>query len=392
MKISEIINERMENLNELADLLGVNPFFVGCILKGQTGITLNELDKVFDVYGIELTLRGERKKLNYEVQTEIEQNTFKNYCYYWFKTKKMEVKESTYMTYYHSIKVNLIPYLGNLKLEQIDSRIFQPLIYKLHDNGKKSKSIKDVIILLKMIIKHGQEEGVIKQFVIPKLKYPKDEIIKNKEVYTKDEIAKIVSKCYEEIENGSDYRYTCLGILTLAFTGMRIGELCALQFKDIDLHEKMIHVEKTMNRISTLDDENKTKVIFQTPKTETSIRDIPIHKELLKVIKELKLYDDDYIVCGRKKAVEPRVFRERYKKFIKSLNIDPIKPHGLRHTFATLNIESGADIKTISELLGHSDVGTTLNIYTHATNESKANAIKKYTSILNEKRKRGDKK
>ena len=88
MKISEIINERMENLNELADLLGVNPFFVGCILKGQTGITLNELDKVFDVYGIELTLRGERKKLNYEVQTEIEQNTFKNYCYYWFKTKK----------------------------------------------------------------------------------------------------------------------------------------------------------------------------------------------------------------------------------------------------------------------------------------------------------------
>lgn len=382
MQISEIISNRINDLNELASILGITPFGAGVFLKGEGNVNLKTLEKVFDNLGIECVIKGEKKKIEYEVSTEINKNTFRYYCEYWLRIKKLEVKESTYGTYASQILYNILPYLGDVELDKLNPKLFQALIYKLCEEGKKPKSARDTITLLKQIVRMGQEEGIINEFIFPRFKYPKDNTIKEKKAYSKNEIAKIVSKCFEEIENRSDERYCCLAILLAIFSGMRIGEICALQFKDIDLEKKLIYVRKTLERIVTPLEKKRSKIVIQTPKTSDSIRDIPIQDKMLEIIKKLKIFDDDYVASGRKKYYEPRTLREHYVKLVKSLGIEPIKFHGLRHTFASINIENGTDTKTISELLGHSGVEITLDIYTHISNETKANAINNYTTML----------
>lgn len=382
MKIKEAINSRISNLNELGELLRISPFGAGVFLKGEGNVTLNELDEVFDNLGIECICKGEKKNVQYEVATEINKNTFRYYCEYWLRIKKLEVKESTYGTYSTQILYNILPYLGDVELDKLNPKLFQALIYKLCEQGKKPKSARDTITLLKQIVRMGQEEGVINEFIFPRFKYPKDNTIREKKAYSKNEVTKIVKKCFEEIENRSDERYVCLAILLAIFSGMRIGEICALQFKDIDIEKKLIYVRKTLERIVTPLDEKRSKIVIQTPKTHDSIRDIPVQDELLEIINQLKVFDDDYVASGKRKYYEPRTLRSHYVKLVKSLNIEPINFHGLRHTFASINIENGTDIKTISELLGHSGVEITLDIYTHISNETKANAISKYATIL----------
>ena len=380
--IGKLISERAD-VNELSQILNISPFGVGVFLKGDGNVTLKQLDELFDILGIECIATGQKKKVEYEVSTEINKNTFRYYCEYWLRIKKLEIKESTYSTYSMQILYNILPYLGDVPLDKLNPKLLQALIYKLVEDGKKPRSARDTITLLKQIIRMGQEEGVIPEFIFPRFKYPKDNTIKEKQSYSKEEVSKIVSKCFEEINNRNDDRYTCLAILLAIFSGMRIGEICALQFSDIDIEKKLIHVRKTLMRIATPLEENKSKIVIQTPKTHDSIRDIPVQDNLLEIIKTLKVYEDDYVASGKKKYIEPRLLRNKYEKLVKSLDIKPINFHGIRHTFASINIENGTDIKTISEILGHSGVEITLDIYTHISNETKTNAINNYVNMLN---------
>lgn len=148
-----------------------------------------------------------------------------------------------------------------------------------------------------------------------------------------------------------------VGILLGIFTGMRIGEICALQFKDIDFDEKIIHVNKTIQRIyNPLDELEPSKIVITPGKTKNSIREIPITDEILKILKTIKINDDYYVLSNSKKAIEPRTYRKFYNKFMNEAGVQPIKFHALRHTFASINIENGVDVKTISDILGHSDI------------------------------------
>lgn len=169
-----------------------------------------------------------------------------------------------------------------------------------------------------------------------------------------------------------------IGILITVCSGMRIGEICALKWEDIDFGKNVIHVDGTIQRI--YDPEiKKTRLVYSLPKTVSSNRYIPISKNIVKMLKDFrKVSKPDYYVCsGSVKPIEPRTFRDYYKRFIlKKVGIDHvIKFHGLRHTFASLLIESKADVKTVSTVLGHSDVSTTLNVYCHPSDESKKKAI-----------------
>lgn len=373
------------SLDELAPVINTSRWGAEAFLKGDVPITLKELNKVFDAFGIKC-IATSKKTIANEVTTEIEQRTFKKYCLYWIDIKKFEVKESTSSQYYYTLIKNILPYIGDMPCDRLNSKVLQGLIYKLKENGVKSKSIRDVITLLKQIIRNGQEEGVIPEFIFPRFKYPKDNVCEvKKTIYTKDELSKILKEIYKNIEERNDTRYKDLGILIAIMSGVRIGELCALQFKDIDLDNGIIYIRKTIERVATFDNYGTltgTKVIIQTPKTEHSIRDIPINDDLKEIIKTLKVFDDDYVCSGKKKYAEPRNFREYYKRFVKSLEIEPIKFHGLRHSFTSINIENGNDIKTISELLGHSNVEMTLNVYTHSSKETKERAICKFSSLL----------
>jgi integrase len=149
---------------------------------------------------------------------------------------------------------------------------------------------------------------------------------------------------------------------------MRIGEVCALRWSDIDVDEGVFRVGRTIQRIYIVDgDKRYTKLNIDTAKTKNSEREIPISKKLLKQFKAIKkvVNDDFYVLTNDKKPTEPRTYRNYYKDLLGQLKIPPIKFHGLRHTFATYCIEGGADVKTTSVLLGHSNVSITLNIYVH---------------------------
>ena len=164
-----------------------------------------------------------------------------------------------------------------------------------------------------------------------------------------------------------------MGIVFTMFTGVRIGELCGLRWGDVDLENGYVHIRRTVERIANLDrnTQSKTKVILSEPKTENSIRTIPLPSCLIEYIKTFKSNDDRYLLTATKKYTEPHTYYSRYKTFLRQNDLGDYTFHELRHTFATQCVDMGFDIKSLSEILGHSNVTTTMNLYVHPTLQMK---------------------
>ena len=148
----------------------------------------------------------------------------------------------------------------------------------------------------------------------------------------------------------------------------------------IDVRESVIHVRRTLERVYVMDEEPRRTVLIEgMPKTVNSVRDIPITKNLMKMLKPLCgiVNPDYYVLSNESKPIEPRTYRNYYKALMQELGIPRIKFHGLRHSFATRCIESNCDYKTVSVLLGHSNIGTTLNLYVHPNLEQKKKCLDK---------------
>lgn len=299
----------------------------------------------------------------------------------WIPVKERQVKNSTLTTYQQIYMKKISPAFGNMEVELLNKKIIVPFLHDLMDGGLAVKTCNDILIVLKMLLQFAKEELEIKT-VAPtwKMVWPS----RNKsaaqkiERYSPAEYKKIVEYA---LDNPSPRN---LGILIAICSGMRIGELCALQWKDIDLVNKTMHVCKTLERIyapgddGTFDNAN-TYIEIGTPKTFNSDRYIPILKNILPIIKKFAaVCKPDYYVCTcTENHTEPRTFRVYYKSFIlEMVKLDHcIKFHGLRHTFATTLIENKIDVKTVSTILGHSDVGTTLNLYVHPSSQAKTDAV-----------------
>ena len=232
-------------------------------------------------------------------------------------------------------------------------------------------------MIVKESIKCAINNNIIKNFDL-KFNYPKSNNINHMYVLTKREQNILMEYVLNNINNKS------IGILISLLLGIRIGELCALKWEDIDFKKKILHVNKTLQRIYIKDiDKNLSKVIVSLPKTNSSNRDIPINKELLDILKTLKTNKEDYILTGNNKNTEPRVYRSYFNTVLKKNSIKRIKFHSLRHTFATNCISLGIDYKTISELLGHSNINTTLNLYVHPRLSQKKKCIEKiYKNVI----------
>ena len=182
-----------------------------------------------------------------------------------------------------------------------------------------------------------------------------------------------------------NFTFKNLGIFICLSTGMRIGEICGLRWQDVDVDDGVIMVRHTLQRIYILDEgERHTEIILDTPKTSNSIRDIPMSSELLRIMKQFnKVVNDDYFVISNDiNPIEPRTYRNYYKRLCKKLDIPELKFHGLRHSFATRCIEANGDYKTVSVLLGHSNISTTLNLYVHPNKEQKKKLINKMLKSL----------
>ena len=182
-----------------------------------------------------------------------------------------------------------------------------------------------------------------------------------------------------------NFTFMSLGIYISLNTGLRIGEICALKWSDINVTEGTIIVQRTIERIYVVEGEKKhTQLVINTPKTVNSCREIPMSKELLAMVKPMKkvVNGDFYVLTNDDKPTEPRTYRNYYNRLMEKLDIPKLKYHGLRHSFATRCIEAGCDYKTVSVLLGHSNISTTLNLYVHPNMEQKKRCINKMLKSL----------
>ena len=289
----------------------------------------------------------------------------------WKEEKRQFVKKSTFAAYSLIVETHLQPAFGNLKaVTEKDVQDF--VLYKLN-GGLSQKTIKDMLIVLRMILKFGAKKNYCVYAPIDVI-FPTDRERQELEVLSIANQKKIM----RFVEDNFTFRN--LGIFICLSTGIRIGEICALTWDDIDTDNGVIHIRKTIQRIYVKENGiKKTELLIDTPKTATSMRDIPMIKDLYEILKPLKkvVNNDYFVLTNEATPTEPRTYRNYYKKLLDKLGIPPIKFHGLRHSFATRCIESKCDYKTVSVILGHSNISTTLNLYVHPNYEQKKKCIDK---------------
>lgn len=288
----------------------------------------------------------------------------------WIKNEHNYIKESSYALYLTIIEKHLKVYFKNRKINTISNKDFESFILnklkfgRLDGKGGLSrKTVKDMVIILKAVLNFAMKQKIIKRKDFD-YKIPQDKTLKKVDIFTFEERLKIFKYAKNHLDNKT------LGILICLCTGLRIGEICALKWEDIDLRNGFININHTIQRIYT-SKIKKSKIVISSPKTENSRRKIPIASELNLILEKFDRNKDFYVISGSKKYIEPRTYRKFFKKILTILNISKLKFHSLRHTFATQAIENNIDYKTISEILGHSCVNITLNLYIHPNLEYK---------------------
>lgn len=287
----------------------------------------------------------------------------------WKTDKKQYVKKSSYAAYALLIENHLLPAFGNkytIEEAEVQAFVFQKLA-----EGLRQKTIKDILIVFKMVLKFGAKNNWIK-YIQFDIQYPTQREKQQLEVLSIANQKKVMTHIQEH------FTFRNLGIFICLSSGIRIGEACALTWEDLNTDTGIINVSKTIQRIYTIEDNiRKTELIIDSPKTKNSIREIPMSRDLLKMLKPIKkiVNNSFFALTNDAKPTEPRTYRSYYKNFMKDLGMPNLKFHGLRHSFATRCIESKCDYKTVSVLLGHSNISTTLNLYVHPNLEQKKKAI-----------------
>lgn len=306
----------------------------------------------------------------------IAENKFSKIVALWKEDKKQYVKRSTFAAYTLLIENHILPSFGEMAL--VEEQDVQTFVFRKLNEGLSHKTIKDILIVLKMILSFGVKNQMTEYRQID-IKFPTERDKHSIDILSRSHQKQIME--YIRLH----FTFKNLGIYICLSAGMRIGEICALTWDDLDVENGIIHVRKTIQRIYVIEEHRKyTEVILDTPKTKNSIREIPMTKNLLKMIRPIKkiVNGNFYVLTNEPKPTEPRTYRNYYKQFMQSLGLPLMKFHGLRHSFATRCIESKCDYKTVSVLLGHSNISTTLNLYVHPNLEQKKRCIERMQNAL----------
>lgn len=294
----------------------------------------------------------------------------------WKEDKRQYVKRSTFAAYTLLIENHILPSFG--KMAFVEEQDVQAFVLQKLDEGLSQKTIKDILIVLKMVLRFGIKNRMIEYRQID-IKFPTERNKRSIDILSRSHQKQIM----EYIQ--SHFTFKNLGIYICLSAGIRIGEICALTWDDLDVENGIIHVRKTIQRIYMIDGDRKhTEVILDTPKTKNSIREIPMTRDLLKMIRPIKkiVNGNFYVLTNESTPTEPRTYRNYYKQLMQTLGLPSMKFHGLRHSFATRCIESKCDYKTVSVLLGHSNISTTLNLYVHPNMEQKKKCMEQMSKLL----------
>lgn len=322
-----------------------------------------------------------------------------DYLLEWLNTyAKNNIKLSTYTSYETYIRGHIKPFFKNMLITELKADDLQKFInYKMSDgrlDGKKggisAKTIKNIINMIHASL----EQALISELVIKNVsngvRLPK-QIKREMRVLSREEQTKLMNYC-------NDKRHDIIVILDL-FTGMRLGEILALHWSEIDFKKQELLVKYSLKRQTTHDKNAKTKIILDTPKTPNSIRTIPLLDEMIieltnhrkrqskeKQLASSNYIDNNFVFCNEHGLpYDQRTFKDSYNSFLHDIKLDKKKCetdenvtfHTLRHTFATRSLEVYMDILVLSKIMGHADVSTTLNKYGHVLPTHKKESINK---------------
>lgn len=299
----------------------------------------------------------------------------------WLKSDEINyLKPSTYESYYRCTSLYIIPFFTALENDIITEISTKQFINSINDNERLSEAYKrKIIAIFKISLKGIIDDPEFLEQLLKNLKVKKSNYMKRPiEVFSVYE-QRLVEK---EILKLNDIR--TLGILLCFYTGIRLGELCALRWEDIDFDTEIMTIINSVARIKNFNDDNckfMTKLSVSMPKSRSSIREIPLPVFFKEYFLQHKGNDNDYIFTGKNKPLDPRTEQRVFKRLLKNSGVKDRKFHAIRHTFATRALENGVDIKTLSEILGHSSPIISLKVYAHSLMECKIEAIKKLDNL-----------
>lgn len=294
--------------------------------------------------------------------------TFQDLALLWEEDKQAYVKRSTLSIYSIHLHRHLIPAFG--ARTAISEAEVQAFVNRLLGAGMGQKTVRDILMVLQMVLRFAAKYYGWEQKPMD-IRYPTLRSCNSLQVLSLPQQRRLM----QFIEQNPS---SCnLGIALCLNTGMRIGEICALTWGDVDLKAGLVHVTKTIQRIYL--GRHRTEVILDSPKTVNSCRDIPISASMVALLRPLKkcAKPRHYVLTNQEKPTEPATYRAYFKRLLKQLGLPAIRFHGLRHSFATRCIECNCDYKTVSALLGHANINTTLNLYVHPGMAQKKKCVNK---------------
>lgn len=318
-----------------------------------------------------------RSRSNVGADTVNQRVKYKDILNEWLIMSQIRTKESTFSHYTHLSKLHILPFLGEIPIEHLTTKIVEDHILMLLSSGRidgtgglSPKTVSDILAIIKGSIAYAKNSGKQVTCYLEQITIRKRQV--DMRVLNREEEERLRSTLLFDTD------FSKLGVLLCLYTGIGIGEVCALKWGNFNFEAGTLSIYETLQRIQNVDDgsTHKTKIVVTTPKSQNSVRIIPLPDSLINILSRFKSSPRAYILTGcDDKFMEPRVLQYKFKKYAIESDVRNINYHALRHTFVTRCTELGFDVKTLSEILGHATVNVTLNRYVHSSMELKRTSM-----------------